>query len=440
LDLRFDVEGDREILRARGDVAAARLEQLGAPPLPLTGTVGLDATLTAAGSTERSDFRLDVTAAEIDLPRLAVWKPAGVAGTIEAEVVETADGVEVERVALSWPGAEIAGSAQVTADGRLEAVRLDPLQVAGTDLRVDGAREGGTLTVRVDGPRLDLAPYRGDGGAEAGAAGGWATQMPVALEFAIDEVVTGAAGSLTALNGRVVADRDGLAAVRLDAGIRPGAGEVDLRLDPATDGERLSLTTDDAGGLAAALGSTGALRGGSLEITGTITARRPKLALTGEIRAQDFVLSGTPPVVRVLAAAPATEELADDDLAVARFTSPVSLEGSLLTLGDALLIASNLAVRASGTIDVATERLDLRGSLAPVQGVNRFIGNLPLIGALLQGSQKAGAFALSFTVSGPWIDPTVNVNPLSVITPGLLQDLFAGADVRPPRIPSDDGD
>jgi hypothetical protein len=151
-------------------------------------------------------------------------------------------------------------------------------------------------------------------------------------------------------------------------------------------------------------------------------------------------VSGAPPVVRVLAAAPATEELADGDLAVARFTSPVTLEDGRLTLEDALLIASNLAVRTSGDIDLDAERLNLRGSLAPVQGVNRFIGSLPLIGALLQGSRKAGAFALSFTVQGAWRDPSVNVNPLSVVTPGLLQDLFAGAEVRPPRLPDDNAD
>jgi hypothetical protein len=266
----------------------------------------------------------------------------------------------------------------------------------------------------------------------------WSAQAPVNLDVAVGEIVAGGEGALTELTGRLRVDRDGLAAARLDAGIRPGGGAVALRLDPTDDGDRLVLSTDDAGGLASALALSEAVRGGVFELTGTVAARRPRLRLDGEIAARDFVVSGAPPVVQVLAAAPGTAELAEDDLAVARFGSPVTVEGDVLTLEDALWIASNLAVRASGEIDLAAERLDLQGSLAPVQGVIRFIGSLPLVGALLQGSQKAGAIALSFSVEGPWRDPTVNVNPLSVVTPGLLQDLFAGAEVRPPQLPPDD--
>jgi len=438
LDLTFRVEGEREVLGARGEVEVARLAELGAPPLPVDGMVGLDATLTTTGGAERRELRVDLTAAEVEVPELSIWKPAGVAGTLEVRLVETADAVDVERFAVSWPGAEISGSARLDAAGRLQGLTVDPLRVAGTDLTIEGAREAGTLALRVDGTRLDLAPFAGGEDGAGGASPG--AQAPLRLELAIAEVVAGGDGALTELSGVLGLDRDGVGEVRLDAGIRPGDGEVRARLEPMGGGDRLSLTTDDAGGLASALGLSGAMRGGALEITGTLVARRPHWRVEGEVAAQDFVLSGAPPVVRVLAAAPATAELADDDLAVARFTSPLTLDGSVLTLEDALLIASNLAVRTSGDVDLDAERLDLQGSLAPVQGVNRFIGSLPLIGALLQGSNKAGAFALSFTVRGPWRDPSVNVNPLSVVTPGVLQDLFAGAEVRPPRLPNDEAD
>ncbi len=444
LELGFLAEGERETLTARGEVAAARLQQLGVPPLPIEGTVGLDATLITTGDTTRDELRLDVGTAEIAVPELAIWKPTGVAGTVEARVVETAAGVEVERLAVSWPGAEIEGSARLDAAGRLRALRLDPLRVAGTELRVEGERDDATLGLRIAGARLDLAPFTGGGGGAGGetdadgAAVDWREQAPLTVELAIDEVVGGGDGAIVDLGGRLSTDREKLRRVVLDARLRPGDGTVRVRLEPAGSGARFTLTTDDAGALASTLDLTDAVRGGSLEISGTLAAQRPRLELEGEVAASDFVLVGAPAVVRLLAAAPATAELADDDLAVARFTSPITLAAGRLRLADALLIASNLAVRTSGDVDLAAERLDLRGSMAPVQGVNRFIGSLPLIGALLQGSKEAGAFALAFTVRGPWRDPRVDVNPLSVVTPGVLQDLFAGAEVRPPRIPTDD--
>jgi hypothetical protein len=358
--------------------------------------------------------------------------------------VETRGRTSVENLAVSWPGAEIRGSAELDADERLLALALDPLRLAGTDLRLNGSREGDVLTLRVAGPRLDLAPFLaaedgGGGGAGDAAGSGLAALAPLRLDLAIDHMVAGGDGALRNVTGGARIDDIGVHDVRLDAGIRPGEGEARLRLEPADEGgERLSLTTDDAGGLLAALALTDALRGGTLELSGDLTSQLPNVRLDGEITARDFVLGGAPPVVRVLAAAPATAELAEDDLAVARFTSPLVIDGDTVRLDDALMIASNLAVRASGEVDLAAERVDIGGSLAPVQGVNRFIGNLPLIGALLQGSSKAGAFALSFSVQGPWADPAVSVNPLSVVTPGLLQDLFAGAEIKPPRIPEDE--
>ena len=440
LELGFEATGAREVLRARGEVEAAQLGALGSPPLPLRGTVGIDATVTSDGDEERSELRLDVGSAEVDVPRLAVWKPAGVPGSVEVVVVERAGTVAVERLAVDWPGAAIGGAAELDTGGRLQTVTLDPFRVAGTELRVIGTRADGTLALQIEGPRLDLDPFAAGGGGAGGIAGTatWSAQTPVTIAFAVDEVVVGGIGALTAVGGRLRADRRGLTALRLEAGIRPGEGTVTLRFEPSGDEERIALTTTDLGGLTAALGLTDTVRGGRFDFVGRLTGRRPEPRVTGEITARDFVVGGAPPIVRLLAAAPETADLADDDLAVSRFTSPIALSGEMLTLDDALLIASNLALRAAGEVDLAGQRLDLTGSLAPVQGLNRFIGDLPLIGALLQGAKKAGAFALSFTARGPWADPRVEVNPLSVVTPGLLQDLFAGAGEPRRPLPGDD--
>jgi hypothetical protein len=122
-------------------------------------------------------------------------------------------------------------------------------------------------------------------------------------------------------------------------------------------------------------------------------------------------------------------------LRVDRFATPFRLDGETLQFDDAFLRASSLALRASGTMELAAGQLDISGSLAPLAGLNRFIGSIPVLGSFLQGSREAGAFALNFTVEGPREDPRVTVNPLSVVTPGFLQDLFSGTDVQPPRIP-----
>jgi hypothetical protein len=67
--------------------------------------------------------------------------------------------------------------------------------------------------------------------------------------------------------------------------------------------------------------------------------------------------------------------------------------------------------------------------------LNGIIGHLPLVGWVLTGGEDQGLFAASFRLTGSNDDPTVTVNPLSALTPGLLRkmfDPFFGTSEAPP--------
>jgi hypothetical protein len=53
------------------------------------------------------------------------------------------------------------------------------------------------------------------------------------------------------------------------------------------------------------------------------------------------------------------------------------------------------------------------------------LGDLPLIGDILTGVEEGGGiFAFAFDVEGPRDAPEVNVDPLSVLAPGFLRNIF----------------
>jgi hypothetical protein len=52
------------------------------------------------------------------------------------------------------------------------------------------------------------------------------------------------------------------------------------------------------------------------------------------------------------------------------------------------------------------------------------LGHFPVIGTLLTGGEGQGMFAWSFRLTGSNDNPSVMVNPLSALTPGLLRHLF----------------
>ena len=78
----------------------------------------------------------------------------------------------------------------------------------------------------------------------------------------------------------------------------------------------------------------------------------------------------------------------------------------------------------------------------PVYGVNWTIGQIPIIGQLLRGSEGEGAFAFTYGMRGPVGNPTIWVNPLSALAPGFLRELFSGlreGTLEPPEmLPSHD--
>ena len=60
----------------------------------------------------------------------------------------------------------------------------------------------------------------------------------------------------------------------------------------------------------------------------------------------------------------------------------------------------------------------------PLYGLNSLLSGVPLIGDLLYGGLGGGVFAFTYRLSGPVESPSVSVNPLSVLAPGILRRIF----------------
>src|SRR5262249_48933209 len=92
-----------------------------------------------------------------------------------------------------------------------------------------------------------------------------------------------------------------------------------------------------------------------------------------------------------------------------------------------------VGINADGVADLNADTLDVRGTLVPAYTLNNILGNIPIIGSLLQVGEGQRLFAGSFSVSGSVNDPQVSVNPLTALAPGFLRNLFL------PGPPSADG-
>jgi len=64
----------------------------------------------------------------------------------------------------------------------------------------------------------------------------------------------------------------------------------------------------------------------------------------------------------------------------------------------------------------------------PAYTVNTMLTKIPLVGLLLSGGQNDGVFGLSYRVHGSMSSPTLTVNPLSAIAPGILRRILGAID------------
>jgi hypothetical protein len=79
-------------------------------------------------------------------------------------------------------------------------------------------------------------------------------------------------------------------------------------------------------------------------------------------------------------------------------------------------MGASLGVSMAGLYGTQTKRLALQGVVSPIYLVNG-------IGALLT-RRGEGVFGFNYALSGTADAPQVQVNPLSILTPGMFREIF----------------
>jgi len=90
-------------------------------------------------------------------------------------------------------------------------------------------------------------------------------------------------------------------------------------------------------------------------------------------------------------------------------------------------------------MDFRTRSLSLGGTYVPLSGLNRALAGIPLFGEILTGPKGDGIIGITFAVDGPMAKPNVIINPLSMVAPGVLREIFQMAPDNPRVTPAEGG-
>jgi hypothetical protein len=123
-------------------------------------------------------------------------------------------------------------------------------------------------------------------------------------------------------------------------------------------------------------------------------------------------------------------------IAVEKLETPFSSKNGVIAITGARANGPSVGFTADGYIDRPKNMIALKGTLAPLFGLNSVLSNIPLVGPVITGKPGEGIFGMTYSISGNADKPDVSVNPLSMLAPGILRRIFEGNIPKAAQAPS----
>lgn len=368
---------------------------------------------------------LDLKQTRINLPFLGWEKGPGVPATASFVMNEEGEETRISKFLLSGKGFEARGELLVGADGRLKDLTLDRVALRpGDQLSARVTAEGSGYNVSIQGSVLDARGIIRKIG--SGALSGDLDIYPVRVSVNVGVVRGENDVSLSDVSGTMTVTRRGLDAVSLKG--KAGSGQP-FEWTLAREGKQrtLRVLSSAGGAIVRFAGIYGRVVGGNLildysgEVGGTgngVLVMRD-FRVVNENALSGVLEPGSPRAGMVHAYSPTANDLQFSQLRI-----PFRQEGWVITIDDAALRGATLGATSSGTINVPDGKLAVSGTLIPAFGLNNIAGAIPLLGAILGGGRDEGLVGITYKLFGPLDDPSLVVNPVSAIAPGIFRKIF----------------
>ena len=384
---------------------------LGLPDGMVTGSgrasVQIDLRRDGAGTLRLTS---DLGGIGLKLPPVGWTKPAGSRGSLEVEAT-LGQPPQITRLAISGGGLTAEGEITLREGGGLDRARFSRVVLndwLDGPVTLTGRGAGRAPDIAVTGGTVDLRRFdRPDGSANSAQAQG-------GLALALDRLIISSGIALTGFRGDF-SQRGGLNGT-FRARVNDAA-EVTGTVVPSRHGSAVRLQSNDAGATLRASGIFASARGGALDLR--LTPRATEGVYDGQATITRVRVRNANVLAELLSAISVVgllEQLNGEGIpfgeAVADFVlTPQAIE---ITRGSA--IGASLGVSMAGLYGTQTKRLDLQGVVSPIYLVNG-------IGALLS-RRGEGLFGFNYALRGTSENPQVQVNPLSILTPGMFREIF----------------
>ena len=379
----------------------------------------------------KQNVSLDLTAAKLTVPGIGWTKGEGVAATLAFSMHSDGDAVELADLKLSGDGFIASGEVGLS-KGQLASANFDRVSLSPRDnYRAAITRKGKGYQIKISGKSVDLRPLitLAKSGETANPEGK-ANAVQVEVSGNVDVLHGYSDEMFSAGNVRYKGQGSRIDLLDFKAVTESGQAIV-IAVSGGDPGETIETTSGDAGAFFRFAGIYSRISGGLLNVR---LNRQDGPLRRGTIDVRNFTVVGEPRLSS-LVSTPSKQDgrslkdavKADIDVSEARFEIAnarlVSGNGEL-RISDGIVRGPQIGASFQGKVHDAKGRIDLTGTFMPAYGLNRLFSELPLIGILLGNGRDRGLIGITFRLTGKTDSPLLEVNPLSVIAPGVFRSVF----------------
>jgi hypothetical protein len=319
--------------------------------------------------------------------------------------------------------------------GQLRILRLDQVRI-GQSVATGSITAPRTITdplrVTLRGPRLDLSNFFKKRDADTAEEDDTKRGQAWAADIGFDQVVLARDEQVNQVSLHAESDGLHLNALQLTAGPRGQIRAAITKLPPAapggaSPGRKLTVDASEAGAVLLAAGVADNIRDGRLIVNATYNDTLPHSPLSGTASLEQFRLTNAPAIARLLTGMTlygTVNLLRGPGLGFQKALVPFRWQQRVLHMDSARAFSASLGITAQGDIDLRQHIANVTGTIVPAYFFNQLLGKIPVLGQLFSPEKGGGVFAARYTVRGKLADPTISVNPLSALTPGVLRNLF----------------
>ncbi|MDR3424858.1 MAG: DUF3971 domain-containing protein [Alphaproteobacteria bacterium] len=367
---------------------------------------------------------LDMTPAALTVDMLDWKKQANMPAILNFSAVAV-EGKPVVVSSLTLRGDQITakGDATLSADmSQLLSLNLSPLVLGRTDASLSFTQSfgpQGALRFDAKGASLDVGGLRGGNDPDK------TDPRPKDYHVQVGKLYTSDIGEIDQAQGSASRDQDGWLEINLH-GLADGSAPLDIELTPQPDGHRtFKIACDNFGKAMKGLGFTDTIRGGKLSVVGQSAIETPRVII-GKAKISDFTVVKLPVLALLLnAASPfGFTGILTDSADFSRFEGDYRWQGDAITLTRAHAAGSAVGINIDGKVDMNSGDANLQGTVVPFSVVNNLLNYIPVIGGLITGGKDQGVLAVSYQITGKLSSPEISVNPVSLLTPGFIRNLF----------------